>query len=104
MVPKVTFTSYYLDENIGSAFIEFSKREPGLYGEFDIPEDIKTIVYYKEARDGTYQYIEVVAPEVFINAPELVDFEVNGFNIRTLIVEAYAKNYLGEDRSQFKIS
>lgn len=64
----------------------------------------KRLFIIKETCDCTYQYIEVVAPEVFINASEFVDFEVNGFNIRTLIVEAYAKNHLGEDLSQFKIS
>lgn len=89
MEPKVTFTTYYLNDDIDSAFIEFSKREPGVYGDFEIPDDIMTMVYYKKGVSVEYQYIEVVDPQVFVNSPELENFEVNGYNVRKLILDAY---------------
>lgn len=89
MEPKVTFTTYYLNDDIDSAFIEFSKREPGVYGDFEIPDEIMTMVYYKKGVSVEYQYIEVVDPQVFVNSPELENFEVNGYNVRKLILDAY---------------
>lgn len=87
--PRVIFTTYYLDECTDSVLIDFTGKTVGSYGTFELPDHLKTIVYYKESDTGVYQYIEVVDPEIFVNSPELEDFEVNGFNVRNLILDAY---------------
>lgn len=91
MEPRVVFTTYYLDESTDSVFIDFTGKTGGGYGEFELPDHLQTIVYYKKSDAGIYQYIEVVDPEAFVNSPELEDFEVNGYNIRKLILDAYEK-------------
>lgn len=94
MMPTISFLKWYEDETIDTVFIEFSGVRGGYCGYFDLPDDIRTEIFYcNQSDDGDEtkdcNYIEVVNPEPFLNSDFAETFEVNGYNVKKLILDAY---------------
>lgn len=91
MTPKIEFGKWYEDESIDSVFIDFTGIPGGFGGYDDIPEDIKTMVFttnQEKSGDGIINYAEVINPEPFLNSEFADTYEINGYNVKKLIVDA----------------
>ena len=44
--------------------------------------------------EGLYNYVELVNPAPFLNSKFADNYELNGYNIKQLILDAYAKQYI----------
>lgn len=93
MTPKIEFGKWYEDEEIDSIFIVFTGDSGGYCGYEDVPEDIKTMIFTAQQGDGEgrYNYVEVINPEPFLNSKFADSYELNGYNIKQLILDAYNK-------------
>lgn len=92
MIPKVKFRKWYEDETIDSVFIDFTGISGGFGGYEDIPEDIKTGIFTTNQNfeeDGLVNYAEVINPEPFLNSEFADTYEINGYNVKKLIIDAY---------------
>ncbi|MCR4258753.1 hypothetical protein VMHJH2_09495 [Streptococcus uberis] len=92
MTPKIEFGKWYEDEAIDSVFIDFTGISGGYGGYDDIPDDIKTMVfrtYQKKSGEGLVNYAEVINPEPFLNSEFADTYEINGYNVKKLIIDAY---------------
>lgn len=93
MTPKIDFGKWYEDEEIDSIFIDFTGISGGYCGYEDIPDDIRTMIFTAQQGDGegSYNYVEVINPEPFLNSKFADSYELNGYNIKQLILDAYNK-------------
>ena len=93
MTPKIDFGKWYEDEEIDSIFIDFTGISGGYCGYEDIPDDIRTMIFTAQQGDGEgpYNYAEVINPEPFLNSKFADSYELNGYNIKQLILDAYNK-------------
>lgn len=93
MTPKINFGKWYEDEEIDSIFIDFTGISGGYCGYEDIPDDIRTMIFTAQQGDGEgpYNYVEVINPEPFLNSKFADSYELNGYNIKQLILDAYNK-------------
>lgn len=92
MTPRVGFRKWYEDETYDSVFIDFTGVSGGFCGYEDIPESIKTGIFTAQVNfdgDGPYNYAEVINPEPFLNSDFSDTYELNGYNIKKLILDAY---------------
>lgn len=57
----------------------------------ELPKGVLAILFteWTKPSGGEICSIQVVNPEAFLRAPELDDIEVNGYNVKELIREAY---------------
>lgn len=93
MIPKIDFGKWYEDEEIDSIFIDFTGIRGGYCGYEDTPDDIKTMIFTAQKGDGegSYNYVEIINPEPFLNSKFADNYELNGYNIKQLILNALRK-------------
>lgn len=91
---KFSLTEYELDETIPEIDIDFPNRiGPTYRGEIELPGKTGTglLTEWTEFSGGEICSLLVVDPEAFLKAPELDNIEVNGYNVKELIMAAYRR-------------
>lgn len=91
---KFSLTEYELDENVPAIDIDFPNRiGPTYRGEIELPDGVQSILFteWTKFSGGDICSIQVVNPDGFLKAPELDDIEVNGYNVKELIMAAYRR-------------
>lgn len=89
---RFSLTEYELDENVPEIDIDFPNRiGPTYRGEIELPKGVLAILFteWTKPSGGEICSIQVIDPEAFLRAPKLDDVEVNGYNVKELIREAY---------------
>lgn len=91
---KFSLTEYELDETVPEIDIDFPNRiGPTYRGGIELTKGIQSVLFaeWTEFSGGEICSVQVADPEAFLKAPELDDFEVDGYNVKELIMVAYRR-------------